>query len=142
MCVLYHLFSVIFSIITLSFLIIFPIISTGSIFFPLFFLCTICTIFWCWGTPSTVVFRGFTAICFLQNSFMEVIAWTPSWFSQRASTMEPSLWRQTLSGMLRFYSSSASDTGSKSFDCALVLTLESYDDPENGNYNNYDYYIH
>ena len=33
-------------------------------------------------------------------------------------------------------------TGSKSFDCALVSTLESYDDPENGNHSNYDYYIH
>ena len=27
------------------------------------------------GTPSTVVFRGFTAICFLQKRFMQVIAW-------------------------------------------------------------------
>jgi hypothetical protein len=31
------------------------------------------------------------------------------------------------------------DTGSKSFECALVSTLETYDDPENGNY---DFYIH
>jgi hypothetical protein len=29
------------------------------------------------------------------------------------------------------------DTGSKSFDCDLVLTLETYDDPEHGNYSNY-----
>jgi hypothetical protein len=33
------------------------------------------------------------------------------------------------------------DTGSKSFDCALVSTLETFDDPENGNYLNYTYYI-
>ncbi len=38
--------------------------------------------------------------------------------------------------LLLFSASAAMDTGSKSFDCALVLTLESYDDPENDNYNN------
>ena len=65
-----------------------------------------CTIVWCWGTPSTVVFRGFDAIRFLQNRFMKVIAWTSSWFGHRESTMEPSLWHQTLSGMLGFYSCS------------------------------------
>ncbi len=26
------------------------------------------------------------------------------------------------------------DTGSKTFECALVSTLETYDDPDNGNY--------
>ena len=30
--------------------------------------------------------------------------------------------------------SAQTDTGSKTFDCALVSTLETYDDPENGNY--------
>ena len=34
------------------------------------------------------------------------------------------------------------DTGSKSFDCALVLMLETYDDHENGNYINYDSYTY
>ena len=39
------------------------------------------------------------------------------------------------------YSASAmTDTGSKSFNCALVSTLETYDDPENGNYVHYTYY--
>ena len=32
------------------------------------------------------------------------------------------------------------DTGSKSFECALVSTLETYDDPENGNYDYCTYY--
>ena len=41
--------------------------------------------------------------------------------------------------LLLFSASAATDTGSKSFDCALVSTLESYDDPDNGNYINYDY---
>ncbi len=34
------------------------------------------------------------------------------------------------------------DTGSKYFDCALVSTLETYDDPENGSYVHYTYYVH
>ncbi len=43
--------------------------------------------------------------------------------------------------LLLFSASAATDTGSKSFDCALVSMLESYDDPENVNNNNYDYYL-
>ena len=37
-------------------------------------------------------------------------------------------------GLLLFSASAQTDTGSKSFDCALVSTLETCDDPENGNY--------
>jgi hypothetical protein len=37
-------------------------------------------------------------------------------------------------GLLLFSASAQTDTGSKSFDCDLVSTLETYDDPENGNY--------
>ncbi len=36
--------------------------------------------------------------------------------------------------LLLFSASAMTDTGSKSFECALVSTLETYDDPENGNY--------
>ncbi len=36
-------------------------------------------------------------------------------------------------GLLLFSASAQTDIGSKSFDCALVSTLETYDDPENGN---------
>ena len=43
--------------------------------------------------------------------------------------------------LLLFTASAATDTGSKSFDCALVSASESYDDPENGNYINYTYYM-
>jgi hypothetical protein len=43
--------------------------------------------------------------------------------------------------LLLFSASSATDTGSKSFECALVSTLETYNDPENGNYINYVTYI-
>ena len=42
--------------------------------------------------------------------------------------------------LLLFSASSLTDTGSKSFDCALVSTLETYNDPENGNYVYYTYY--
>ncbi len=36
--------------------------------------------------------------------------------------------------LLLFSASAATDTGSKSFDCALVSTMETYDYPENGDY--------
>ena len=42
--------------------------------------------------------------------------------------------------LLLFTASVTTDTGSKSFDCALVSTLETYDDPENGINLNYLYY--
>ncbi len=44
-------------------------------------------------------------------------------------------------GLLLFSASAQTDTGSKSFDCALVSTLETYDDPENGNYWYYCNYL-
>jgi hypothetical protein len=45
--------------------------------------------------------------------------------------------------LLLFSASAATDTGSKSFECALVSTLETYDDPQakNGNCINYITYI-
>jgi hypothetical protein len=36
--------------------------------------------------------------------------------------------------LLLFSASAITDTGFKSFECAFVSTLETYDDPENGNY--------
>ena len=41
--------------------------------------------------------------------------------------------------LLLFSASAMTDTGSKSFECALVSTLETYNDPENGKD---DYYTH
>jgi hypothetical protein len=43
--------------------------------------------------------------------------------------------------LLLFAASAKTDTGSKFFDCALVSTMETYDDPENGCYMYYMYYI-
>jgi hypothetical protein len=45
---------------------------------------------------------------------------------------------------LLFSASAMTDTESKSFDCALVSTMETSDDPENGKYayyTNYMYYL-
>ncbi len=43
-------------------------------------------------------------------------------------------------GLLLFSASAVTDTGSKSFDCALVSTLETDNDPDIGNYiNDIDY---
>ncbi len=42
--------------------------------------------------------------------------------------------------LLLVSASAKTDTGSKSIDCALVSTLETYDDPENGNYLCYTHY--
>ena len=44
--------------------------------------------------------------------------------------------------LLLFSASAMTDTGSKSFECALVSTLETYDDPDNGNLINYTDYDH
>jgi hypothetical protein len=47
--------------------------------------------------------------------------------------------------LLLFSGSAMTDTGSKTFECALVSTLETNDDPDNGNYihyRNYTYYAY
>ena len=42
--------------------------------------------------------------------------------------------------LLLFSATSQTDTGSKTFECALVSTLETYDDPEHGTYCHYCHY--
>jgi hypothetical protein len=42
--------------------------------------------------------------------------------------------------LLLFSASAMTDTGSKSFECALVSTLETYNDNENGKDDYYTYY--
>ena len=42
--------------------------------------------------------------------------------------------------LLLFSASAMTDTGSKSFECALVSTLETYNDPENGKDDYYTYH--
>ncbi len=43
--------------------------------------------------------------------------------------------------LLLFSASAETDTGSKSFDCALVSTMETHDVPENGYYMYYIYIL-
>ncbi len=45
-------------------------------------------------------------------------------------------------GLLLFSATSQTGTWSKTFECALVSTLETYDDPEHGNYCHYCTYWH
>ncbi len=44
--------------------------------------------------------------------------------------------------LLLFSASAKTDTGSRSFDCALVSTMETCDDPENGYYMSYMSYMY
>ena len=83
----------------------------------------------------------FLAKPFHESHSMDLVMIRPPGIDNGAFVVTPdSVWYATV--LLLFSASAATDTGSKSFDCALVSTLESYDDPENGNHNNYDYYIH
>jgi hypothetical protein len=61
-----------------------------------------------------------------------VMIWQPR-IENGAFVVSPdSVWYAKV--LLLFSASAVTDTGSKSFDCALVSTLETYDDLENGNY--------
>ena len=83
----------------------------------------------------------FLAKLFHGSRRMELVMILPQGINNGAFVVTPdSVWYARV--LLLFSASAATDTGSKSFDCALVSTLESYDDPENRNHNNYDYYIH
>ncbi len=104
----------------------------------------LCSIVWCLVILNTTVYSGFTAIHFREKHFMAVIAWTlmirPQGVDNGAFVVLPeTVWYARV--LLLFSAAAATDTGSKSFECALVSTLETYDDPENGNYINYITYI-
>jgi hypothetical protein len=65
----------------------------------------------------------------------------PSGIDYGAFVVSPdSVWYARV--LLLFSACAMMDTGSKSFKSALVSTLETYDDPDNGNYEYYIYYIH
>ena len=70
---------------------------------------------------------------------MDPVMIRPPGINNGAFVVSPeSIWYARV--LLLFSASAMTDTGSKSFDCALVSTLETFDDPENGNYVNYTYY--
>ncbi len=61
-----------------------------------------------------------------------VMIWPPGIDNGAFVVTPDSVWYARV--LLLFSASAQTDTGSKSFHCALVSTLETYDDPENGNY--------
>ncbi len=84
---------------------------------------------------------------------MDPVIIRPPGVDNRAFVVSPeAVWYALV--LLLFSASAMTDTGSKPFDCALVSTLETFDDPENGNfsictcycnfvhYGNYAYYSH
>ncbi len=97
----------------------------------------LCTMAWCWDTPSTRVCSGYIATRFLQNRFTAVTDWPvkirPPGIDNGAFVVsQETVWYARV--LLLFSASAITDTWSKSFDCALVLMMETYEDPENGYY--------
>jgi hypothetical protein len=61
-----------------------------------------------------------------------VMIWPPGIKNGAFVVTPDSVWYKLV--LLHFSASAQTETGSKSFDCALVSTLETYDEPENGSY--------
>ena len=75
----------------------------------------------------------FPAKMFYGSHRMDPVMIRPPGIDNGAFVVSPeSVWYARV--LLLFSASAMTDTGSKSFDCALVSTLETYNDPENGNY--------
>jgi hypothetical protein len=102
------------------------------------------TTVWCLATPSTMVCSWFTATrwtvpCETTLRRLDLVMIRPPGIDNGAFVVTPdSVWYARV--LLLFSASAQTDTGSKSFDCALVSTLETYEDPENGNYWYYCHY--
>ncbi len=70
-----------------------------------------------------------------QPNAMDFVMIRPPGIDNGAFVVSPdTVWYAQI--LLLFSASATTDTGSKSFECALVSTLETFDDPENGNYIN------
>ena len=89
----------------------------------------------------------FPAKPFHGSHLLDLIMIRPPGIDNGAFVVSPaSVWYARV--LLLFSAAAMTDSGSKSFDCALVLTLETYDDPKNGNlnyilyYTNFLYYTH
>ena len=82
----------------------------------------------------------FPAKTFYGSHRLDLVMIRPPGIDNGAFVVSPdSVWYARV--LLLFSASAMTDTGSKSFECALVSTLETYDDPENGNYDCYIHYI-
>ena len=78
----------------------------------------------------------FPAKPFYGSHRLDLVMIRPPGIDHGAFVVSPStVWYARV--LLLFSASATTDTGSKSFECALVSTLETYDDPENGNYMHY-----
>ena len=67
---------------------------------------------------------------------LDIVMIRPPGIDNGAFVVSPdSVWYARV--LLLFSASAMTDTGSKSCECALVSTLEKYDDPEDGNYINF-----
>jgi hypothetical protein len=83
----------------------------------------------------------FPAKPFYGSHHLDLVMIRPPGIDHGAFIISPStVWYARV--LLLFSASAVTDTGSKSFECALVSTLETYDDPENGNYLHYINYRH
>ena len=81
----------------------------------------------------------FPAKMFYGSYRMDPVIIRPPGIDKGAFVVTPeSIWYASV--LLLFSASAMTDTGSKSFDCVLISTLETYDDPENGNYVHYTYH--
>jgi hypothetical protein len=85
----------------------------------------------------------FPAKPFYGSHRLDLVMIRPPGIDNGAFVVSPvSVWYARV--LLLFSACAMMDTGStgKSFECAFVSTLETYDDPDNGNYEYYIYYIH
>ncbi len=78
----------------------------------------------------------FPAKLFHGSHRLDIVMIRPPGIDNGAFVLSPdTVWYARV--LLLFSASDTTDTGSNSFECALDSTLETYDDPENGNYINY-----
>jgi hypothetical protein len=92
---------------------------------------------------STVYCNPFPEKQFYGSHRLDLVMIGPPGIHNGAFLVSPdTVWYARTWILLLFSAAAMTDTGSKSFDCALVSTLETYDDPENGDYINYTHYIH
>ena len=82
----------------------------------------------------------FPAKPFYGSHRLDLVMIRPPGIDNGAFVVSPaSVWYARV--LLLFSASAMTDTGSKSFECALVSLLETYNDPDNGSYDYYTYYI-
>jgi hypothetical protein len=85
----------------------------------------------------------FPAKQFYGSHRLDLVMTRPPGIDNGAFVVSPnSVWYACVLLLFSACAMTDSDTGSKSFECALVSTLETYNDPNNGNYEYYIYYIH